>query len=167
MLSSYNTSFPVVSATAQYVEIRLIGGATGALRAADVIVHRAGMSWSATRAQVLSEARRFLGLAYVWGGTSGFGFDCSGFTYSVYRADDITLSRDADQQAVHGTPVARTELQPGDLVFFRGSSGGLISHVGIYTGGGMMIDAPNTESVVRTEPVWWSSYAGARRYLSS
>jgi cell wall-associated NlpC family hydrolase len=167
MLSSYDTSFPVVAATAQYVEIRLIGGATGALRAGDVVVHRAGTSWNATRAQILSEARDFLGLAYLWGGTSGFGFDCSGFTYSVYRAYGVMLSRDADQQAVHGTPVPRTDLQLGDLVFFRGSSGGPITHVGMYTGGGMMIDAPNTGAVVRTEPIWWSSYAGARRYLAS
>lgn len=167
MLASYDTTFPEVSATADYVEIRLIGGSTGTLRPADVVVHRAGSSWNPTRVQVLSEARRFLGLAYLWGGTSGFGFDCSGFTYSVFRAFGITLSRDADQQAVHGTPVSRTELQPGDLVFFRGSPGGPISHVGMYVGDGMMIDAPSTESAIRTEPVWWTSYAGARRYLSS
>ncbi len=78
----------------------------------------------------------------------------------------MTLARDADQQAVHGTPVARSALRPGDLVFFRGSSNGPISHVGMYLGGGKMIDAPNSQSAVRIESVWWSSYAGARRYLS-
>jgi gamma-D-glutamyl-L-lysine dipeptidyl-peptidase len=166
MLSSYDTSFPVVRAAARYVEVRLIGGRTAALQPADVVVHQAGTTWRPTSAKVLAEARRFLGLAYLWGGTSGFGLDCSGFTYSVYKAYGITLSRDADQQAVHGTAVARSSLQPGDLVFFRGSAGGQISHVGLYVGGGLMIDAPNTGSVVRTEPVWWSSYAGARRYLS-
>ena len=166
MLSSYDTSFPVVRAAARYVEIRLIGGRTAALRPADVVVHRAGTSWGATRAKVVAEARKFLGLAYLWAGTSGFGFDCSGFTHSVYRAYGITISRDADQQAAHGTPVARGALQPGDLVFFRGSSSGPISHVGMYVGGGMMIDAPNTGSLVRIEAVWWSSYAGARRYLT-
>lgn len=165
MLSSYDTSFPVVSATRHYVAVQLIGGSTGALRRTDVVVHEAGTSWTPTRAQVLSEARRFLGLPYLWGGTSGFGYDCSGFTYSVYRALGLTLSRDADQQAAHGMPVPRTDLQPGDLVFFRGSPAGPISHVGMYVGGGLMIDAPNTGSVVRTEPVWWTSYAGARRYL--
>ena len=79
----------------------------------------------------------------------------------------MTLSRDADQQAVHGTPVARSALQPGDLVFFRSSPAGPISHVGMYTGGGNMIDAPHTGAPVRIDPVSsFPYYAGARRYLA-
>ena len=79
----------------------------------------------------------------------------------------MTLSRDADQQAVHGKAVARDALQPGDLVFFRGSPTGPVSHVGMYIGGGNMIDAPNTDSAVRIEAVFsFGRYAGARRYLS-
>jgi gamma-D-glutamyl-L-lysine dipeptidyl-peptidase len=104
----------------------------------------------------------------LWAGTSGFGFDCSGFTYSVSRAYGVTLSRDADQQAVHGTPVTRTALQPGDLLFFRDSSTGPVGHVGIYVGDGNMIDAPHTGAPVRIEAVsTFPHYAGARRYLSS
>lgn len=168
MLASYGTSLPVVRATATYVEVTLIGGRHAALRRSDVLLHAAGTSWGATRARVVAEARKFLGLAYLWAGTSGFGFDCSGFTYSVYRAYGVTLSRDADQQAVHGTPVARSALQPGDLVFFRGSATGMISHVGMYVGGGNMIDAPHTGAVIRIDPVSsFAYYAGARRYLTS
>ncbi len=167
MLASYDTSLPVVRASTTYVEVRLISGRAVALRRSDVVLHAAGLSWGATRARVVAAARKFLGLAYLWAGTSGFGFDCSGFTYSVYRAYGLTLSRDADQQAVHGTPVARGALQPGDLVFFRESSNGIIGHVGMYVGGGNMIDAPNTNARIRIEPIAsFPFYAGARRYLS-
>jgi gamma-D-glutamyl-L-lysine dipeptidyl-peptidase len=155
------------SVTGRYVEVRLIGGATSALRVADVVVHWTGSVVECDQGAGATRGQEIPGVPYLRGGTSGFGFDCSGFTYSVYRAYGITLSRDADRQALHGSPVARTGLQPGDLLFFRGSPEGSISHVGIYTSGGMMIDAPNRESVVRTELVWWSNYAAARRYLPS
>ncbi|MGO8957352.1 MAG: NlpC/P60 family protein [Streptosporangiaceae bacterium] len=168
MLASYDTSLPVVRATSAYVEVKLIGGRNVAVRRSDVVLHSAGTAWGATPAVVVAEARNFLGLSYLWAGTSGFGFDCSGFTYSVFRAYGVTLSRDADQQAVHGTRAARSALQPGDLVFFRDSSTGPIGHVGIYVGGGNMIDAPHTGAAVRIEPVSsFPYYAGARRYLSS
>ena len=148
------------------VEVALIGGRLVALRRSVVALHT-GTSWGATRARVVAAGRKFLGLQYLWAGTSGFGYDCSGFTYSVYRAYGVGLSRDADQQAVHGTAVARTSLQPGDLVFFRSSSSGPIGHVGMYVGNGAMIDAPQTGKAVRIEPVsGYAYYAGARRYLS-
>jgi cell wall-associated NlpC family hydrolase len=167
MLASYDTSLPVARATSTYVEVILIGGRHVALRRSDVVLHAAGTSWGATRARVVAEARKFLGLPYLWAGTSGFGFDCSGFTYSVYAAYGVTLSRDADQQAVHGTPVARSALLPGDLVFFRSSGTGPIGHVGMYIGGGNMINAPHTGAVIRIDPVSsFANYAGARRYLS-
>lgn len=167
MLASYDTRLPVVRATATYVEVTLIGGQKAAVRRSDVVLHAAGSSWGLTRAKAVAEARKFLGLPYLWAGTSAFGYDCSGFTYSIYHAYGQTLSRDADQQAVHGTFVLRSALQPGDLVFFRGSETGLISHVGIYIGGGKMIDAPHTGAAIRIAPVSsFAHYAGARRYLS-
>lgn len=167
MLASYGTSLPVVTATSTYAKVRLIGGRVVAVRRSDVVLHAAGASWGATRARVVAEARKFLGLPYLWAGVSGFGFDCSGFTYSVYRAYGLTLSRDADQQAVHGIPVPRSALRPGDLVFFRESANGTIGHVGMYVGSGKMIDAPNTSARIRIEPIAsFPYYAGARRYLS-
>lgn len=167
MQVSYDTMLPVVHATSAYVEVTLIGGTQLALSRKVVALHVVGASWGATRAKVVSEAKRFLGLQYLWAGMSGFGYDCSGFTYSVYQAFGITLSRDADQQAVHGTPVALRSLLPGDLVFFRDSPAGPITHVGMYVGNGNMIDAPHTGAAVRIEPVSsFGIYAGARRYLS-
>lgn len=164
---SYGTRLPVVHATSAYVEVSLIGGGRAALRPNAVVMHVAGSSWGATRARVVAEAKKFLGLQYLWAGTSGLGYDCSGFTYSVYHAYGRTLPRDADRQAVHGTAVARDALLAGDLVFFRGSPTGSISHVGMYVGGGDMIDAPRTGVAVRIEPVsTYPYYAGARRYLS-
>ncbi len=166
LFASYGTRLPVVRATSSYVEVTMIGGRAVALRRAAVVLHTAGTSWGATPARVVAEAQKFRGLGYLWAGTSSFGFDCSGFSYAVYQRYGVTLPRDADRQAVHGTAVARSALRPGDLVFFRGSASGSISHVGIYTGGGNMIDAPHTGAPVRVEPVsGFAYYAGARRYL--
>ncbi len=167
LLVSYDTRLSVVRATSAYIEVALIGGRHVALRRQDAVLHARNAPFGGTRAKVLAEARRFLGLPYLWAGVAGFGYDCSGFTYSMYHTFGITLSRDADQQAVHGTAVARSALQPGDLVFFRASPGGPISHVGMYVGGGNMIDAPNTSAVIRYDAISsFGNYAGARRYLS-
>jgi cell wall-associated NlpC family hydrolase len=167
MQVSYDTRLPVLRSTAAYVVVSLIGGRQAAVRRSDVVLHTWGTAWGLTRAKVVAEARKFAGLQYLWAGTSGFGYDCSGFTYSVYHAYGRTLSRDADQQAVHGTAVARASLLPGDLVFFRDSPSGVIGHVGMYAGNGNMIDSPQTGVAIRIEPVSsYPYYAGARRYLS-
>jgi gamma-D-glutamyl-L-lysine dipeptidyl-peptidase len=121
-----------------------------------------------TGARIVAVAKRFLRLPYLWAGTSAYGFDCSGFTYTVFRRFGISVPRDADRQALHGTPVSRSQLRLGDLVFFAGAGGvGMIHHVGIYAGSGMMIDSPRTGASVRivAMTVMGSEYAGARRYL--
>lgn len=165
---SYDTTFPVVTSTSAYVQVTMIGGRHVALPRSAVALHAGGSPWGATAAKVVAEARKFGGLQYLWAGTSGFGFDCSGFTHAVYRAYGVILPRDANRQAVHGTAVSRANLRPGDLVFFRSSPSGAIIHVGLYVGGGNMIDAPHTGAPVRIESVWsFGNYAGARRYLSS
>jgi cell wall-associated NlpC family hydrolase len=113
--------------------------------------------------RIVATAKRFIGLSYLWAGTSAFGFDCSGFTYTIYRRFGVGMPRDADRQALHGTPIARSDLRRGDLVFFADSSG-VVHHVGIYAGGGMMVESPRTGEPVRIAPLR-SGYAGARRYL--
>jgi cell wall-associated NlpC family hydrolase len=165
---SFATRLPVVGRSAGYDLVATPTGGRMAIRTSSIAEYPSALAIPhPTGAQLVATARSFMGLPYLWGGTSGFGFDCSGFTWAVFRRFGIGLSRDADRQAVHGAPVARSALQPGDLVFFAGPGGvGTIHHVGIYAGAGQMIDAPHTGAAIRIVSLaaFGSEYAGARRY---
>jgi cell wall-associated NlpC family hydrolase len=117
----------------------------------------------ATHSSVVSIALRYLGVPYVWGGASPSGFDCSGFTMYVYAKVGVYLPHNAAMQYGMGSPVGRSQLAPGDLVFFNG-----LSHVGMYIGGGRFVHAPHTGDVVKISSLseyWYSAtYVGARRY---
>lgn len=114
---------------------------------------------------IVNTAMKYLGVPYVWGGTSPSGFDCSGLVQYVCRQNGISVPRVAASQRGVGKSVSRADLQPGDLVFF--SSGGRVSHVGIYIGNGNMIHAPQTGDVVKISSINSSyrvkNYAGAVR----
>ena len=114
-------------------------------------------------------AKRFLGIPYLWGGRSSFGFDCSGFTQMLLRARGINMPRDADQQAAWNglNAVERKHLQPGDLLFF-GSSPKQITHTGMYIGDGQFIhDTTNGHPVVQIsrldEEPWTKLLVACRR----
>jgi len=111
-------------------------------------------------AQVVGIALQYLGIPYVWGGSSpSTGFDCSGFVAYVYAQVGVYLPHHAASQYSYGTPVSYDQLQPGDLVFFSG-----LGHVGIYIGGGQMVHAPHTGDVVRIASLaGHGSFYGARR----
>ena len=95
---------------------------------------------------VVAIAQRYLGVPYVYGGASPSGFDCSGLTMYCYAQVGVGLSHGATDQQHASTPVPISALQPGDLVFFGNAS--YSYHVGIYVGGGSMINAPHTGAVV-------------------
>jgi peptidoglycan DL-endopeptidase CwlO len=104
-------------------------------------------------------ALRYLGVPYVWGGSSPSGFDCSGLVMYVYAQLGISLPHYTVAQWNSTIPISSSELQPGDLVFFDG-----LGHVGIYIGGGQFVDAPHTGSVVRVDSMsGFGSFNGARR----
>jgi cell wall-associated NlpC family hydrolase len=110
---------------------------------------------------VVGIAMRYLGVPYVWGGASPSGFDCSGLVAYVYAQVGVSLPHYTGAQWNVGVPVARSDLQPGDLVFFDG-----LGHVGLYIGGGQFIHAPHTGTVVQISSLsgWYSdTYVGARR----
>jgi cell wall-associated NlpC family hydrolase len=102
-----------------------------------------------------------LGDSYVWGATGPTTFDCSGLMQWAYAKAGISLPRTAAAQSGFGTPVSRSQLQPGDLVFYYSP----ISHVGMYLGNGQMVHAPTTGDVVKISPLQ-SNYAGATRPTS-
>jgi peptidoglycan DL-endopeptidase CwlO len=106
-------------------------------------------------------AMQYLGVPYVYGGASPAGFDCSGFIMFVFAQVGVSLPHNAAAQYGYGTPVDRSQLQPGDLVFFNG-----LGHAGIYVGGGSFIHSPHTGDVVKISPMsgWYAgTYVGARR----
>lgn len=107
---------------------------------------------------VLEYAKQFLGVPYRYGGSSPSGFDCSGFVYYVYKQFGVTLNRVANDQMVNGTWVPFSEIQPGDIIGFKNSSG-YVNHVGIYAGNGMMIHSPQTGENVRFESVVSGNYS--------
>jgi len=96
---------------------------------------------------------------YVWGAAGPTTFDCSGLVVWAYAQEGITLPHYTGSLWNSGMHVSRDDLEPGDLVFFFAD----ISHVGIYIGNGLMVDAPSTGQVVQVQPVFWDAYVGAVR----
>jgi cell wall-associated NlpC family hydrolase len=115
---------------------------------------------------VVSDALRYLGVPYRWGGTSPTtGFDCSGFVQHVFADLGISLPRTSQEQALVGEPVSSlAQASPGDLLFFEPGPGGP-GHVGIYVGNGLMVDAPHTGTAVQVQPVWTSELCCIRQVV--
>ena len=122
---------------------------------------------SASGAQILAEAQKYLGTRYVMGGASPSVFDCSGFVYYVLKQFGFATYRTPADQYKMGTSVSKANLQIGDIVFFANTYASGISHVGIYAGNGQFIHSPNSRSTVSysdlTSGYWADHYYGARR----
>jgi hypothetical protein len=163
---SYQTRLPILSKNDLCIQIRLPDGTAGYLHSNEI--KSADEIYFSGQA-IIQEAQQFLDLKYLWGGTTSWGFDCSGFMFRLYQSQGLTIPRDASEQAAAGVEVAKENLQPGDLLFFaKDKLFEKIHHVGMYIGNGQMIHSPNSKSSIRIEAieagVYGEEYWGARRY---
>lgn len=151
----------------RWLQVRLADDRPGWVQAGDVSLTPRTLGIP----EMLEFSKRFLGLPYTWGGTSSYGYDCSGFSQMLGRRRGVSLPRDAQPQADWDgvVPVEKREdLRPGDLLYF-GSSGKKITHTGIYMGGGKFINATTHETpMVRIDDLnedYWTKILVAMRRL--
>ena len=125
-------------------------------------------SGSVSGDQIVAKAKQYLGVPYQWGGASPSGFDCSGFVYYVMNNLGIKISRTINVMYTQGKAVSKSDLQPGDVVFFQNTYKEGLSHVGIYVGGGQFIHSPQSGQVVSfanlNSSYYVKHYYGAVRY---
>lgn len=132
---------PVSEAKGDWVVLDLPGGGKAYVKAAHVEEYESMDQVFAQQkgaGAVIEDAKQYLGLPYLWGGCTSYGFDCSGFTQFIFKLNGYHLRRDADLQYMQGDSVTQADLVPGDLVFFQTYREGA-SHVGIYIGDSQFI----------------------------
>lgn len=152
---SFGTRLPVRHRSEHAVSVETPGWRTGSLRTADVQLHRPGGTIEASA--LLASARQFLGLHYLWGGTSAWGMDCSGFVHLVHRTHGVTVGRDAYDQHERAQLVVVDDAKPGDLYFFA-RPGERVYHVGFVTNSAgdeprRMLHAPESGERVEDAPL--------------
>ncbi|MGH3498736.1 MAG: NlpC/P60 family protein [Nocardioidaceae bacterium] len=152
---SYGTILPLLRADDEVLHVATPAG-TAQVRRDDATVRHQPADPLDT-GWMLHSARQFLGLRYMWGGTSGWGFDCSGLVHLVHRAAGVTLPRDAFDQAAAVPEVPLDDADPGDLYFFA-QPGGRVFHVGFATSGPphdprRMLHAPETGDLLEEAPM--------------
>jgi peptidoglycan DL-endopeptidase CwlO len=140
--SAFSQALAVFQQTGHYPDIQVTGDTLGE--------------------QALRFALTRLGDPYVWGGAGPSDFDCSGLVMWAYAQVGISLDHFTGDQWNEGEHISRSQLEPGDLVFFFAD----ISHVGLYIGNGMMVDAPTFGQPVQIQPVMWDVYVGAVRIVA-
>jgi gamma-D-glutamyl-L-lysine dipeptidyl-peptidase len=170
MQVSADTRLPVLGRAGQAILVATPDRGGRWLSARDATVYRSVSDIPyPTGASLVAYAERFLHTPYLWGGRSGFAFDCSGFTSVIYQVNGITIPRDAGAQAQYGGGrlVSTNDLQPGDLLFYATSPDpNSIYHVAMYIGHQQMIEAYDAATPVRITAVRFGpDYWGAERFL--
>lgn len=168
---SVNTRLPLLASTASAYEVATPDrGAKWVSRSSGTVYGSDAEIPTPTGDDLVATAKTFLGQHYIWAGRSAWGFDCSGFTSTIYELHGIVIPRDAGPQALDGgaVRVAKDDLQAGDLLFYAPPGTNSIYHVAMYIGDGQMIEAYDHLTPVRVTPVRFNSdYWGAVRYLNT
>jgi cell wall-associated NlpC family hydrolase len=141
--AAYKAAFAQFQQTGTYPAISVPGGNSVGVQA---------LRWALTRR----------GYPYVWGAAGPYAFDCSGLVMWAYAKVGISLDHYTGDQWNEGEHISRSQLEPGDLVFFFPD----ISHVGMYLGNGLMVDAPTFGQPVQVQPVFWNAFVGAVRIVA-
>ncbi|MDF2040223.1 C40 family peptidase [Cytobacillus oceanisediminis] len=169
LILSYQTVLPVLKEEADWLQVQTPEG-TGYLKSEDVQVYESIRAIrKGSGKDIIAAGEQFIGLPYLWGGMSSFGYDCSGFSYSVCKANGVIIPRDAHDQAEAGKPVELNAIEPGDLLFFAYEEGkGKLHHVGIYYGDRKLLHSPNTgkniEIIDLKDTIYEKELCAARRY---
>ena len=162
----FETHLEIAAITdSRWLQVRLVDGRAAFIQSGDVALDRTPIS----TAEMLALSKKFLGVPYTWGGTSSYGYDCSGFMQMLERQHGLLMPRDAQPQADWNgvTPVSKDNLEPGDLLYF-GSSDKHITHTGMYLGDGKFINATTyLTPMVRiddlSDPHWVKLLVASRR----
>ncbi|WP_110112287.1 C40 family peptidase [Bacillus sp. CGMCC 1.16541] len=166
---SFQTTLPVLREYDEVVEVWTPNG-KGYLNRQDIVLSSTSLSKvKGSGDDIVKSGELFLGLPYLWGGMSSYGYDCSGFSYTMCKANGYLIPRDAHDQAAEGEDVPFDQLKRGDLLFFANDEGkGNIRHVGIYYGDGKMIHSPKTGRDIEILSLESTTYekelCAARRY---
>lgn len=142
------------------------GKSTGITPSADALKKPVS---NTTRNKIIEEAKKHLGVPYIWGGSAPNGFDCSGYVQYVLKQAGISVPRTTEQQAQVGKYISKSELRPGDLVFLQNTYRAGISHVGIYLGNDQMIHASSSKGVTVSNlstSYYLEHYHSARQLIS-
>jgi cell wall-associated NlpC family hydrolase len=150
---SFLTRLPLLQEEGEWAKVATPHGPLF-LRRDQIKVESGGQRPAVRGEQLVETGKLFLGLPYLWSGTSAYGYDCSGFMYSLHRFYGLTIPRDASNQATAGQLVETAQLKPGDLLFFAHEQGtGRVHHVAMYAGDGKILHSPKTGKSIEIIPL--------------
>ncbi|WP_445490683.1 C40 family peptidase [Niallia sp. 03133] len=166
---SYQTTLPVCRQKEEWTIVQTSSGERW-IKTSDIcIFDSSSKRLKGNGARIVEEGEKFLHLEYLWGGMSAYGYDCSGFSYTMCKANGYSIPRDAHEQADTGKEIPLDQMEPGDLLFFAHEEGkGKIHHVGIYYGSNKLLHSPKTGETIKIEPMLGTLYekelCAVRRY---